>query len=494
MSAATRPVAAVDGPGELRWIPLAQLRESPWNPRKHFDATKLAETAESLKVNGQLTPIVVRPIKSKLSFSPSTDQYEIGAGHRRFRAAPIAGLTHLLAVVRLLDDVAFLELLTIENKQREDVTPLDEAAGFRLLMEKAGYDVPKLAARVGLSTKYVYDRLKLLQLVPAAKKLLEEGTITAGHAILLARLTREDQGRAMDVDEGGLFEGERVHAELELDDDETVKPRSVRELETWIHDHIRFKPDAVDPFLFPETAEQVAGATQTKLKVVHITHDWMAHSDVRHDGAKERVYGEQSWKRADGQHKSKTCAYSALGVVVSGFGQGEAFRVCVNRDRCLIHWPKRAKQAKANAKAKAEGRDPYAEQQAREQAERARENIERARWKKATPALLKALRAKCLELPLTPDGLLWRLAVKEAGPYRPRPDLAPGRSVEALVRWLVFQHIAYDVADGQWQPWAEVPETLKPFGIDAKAIVGQVAPKPVEKKAAKTPAKKKAKR
>jgi ParB/RepB/Spo0J family partition protein len=169
--------------GALLQIQLVQLVESPWNPRKHFDPAKLAEMAESLR-KGQLAPIIVRPISGK------HERYEIGAGHRRFRSAPAAGLTSLLAIVRDLDDVAFLELLTIENKQREDVAPLDEANGFKLLMEKAGYDVAKLAARIGLSTKYVYDRLKLLQLVPAAKKLLEDGVITAGHAILLARLSR----------------------------------------------------------------------------------------------------------------------------------------------------------------------------------------------------------------------------------------------------------------------------------------------------------------
>lgn len=483
--------------GELARIELKNLIESPWNPRKHFDPAKLQETAESLRVNGQLTPIVVRPWhKHSQTGAPIGDRYEIGAGHRRFRAAPIAGLTSLLAVVRPLDDVAFLELLTIENKQREDVTPLDEAAGFKLLMEKAGYDVAKLAARIGLSVKYVYDRLKLLQLIPAAKQLLEEETISAGHAILLARLSREDQGRAIDVDDGGLFQDENVHAELDLGvKDGPSKPRTTRELETWINNHVRLKPAAVDPFLFPETADQLAGATQTKLKVVHITHDWVAHSDVRHDGTKDRVYGEQSWKRADGREKSKICPYSALGVVVSGFGQGEAFRVCVNRDRCQVHWPERAKKRKANDKAKAAGRDPYAERLAREQAERARENIERARWKRALPALLNALKEKVMAAPIKAGGQLWRAAVKEGGPYRPRPGLQPGTTLDSLVRWIVYQNLADDVDDRSWRPWTETPEVLKPWGIDAVAIVDRVVPKLVEKQqAAKPPAKKKAKK
>lgn len=131
MTAATKSAAIEPLPvqtsavGELRRIPLEQLVESPWNPRKHFDPAKLAETAESLRTNGQLTPIIVRPWHKHSGTGAAVgDRYEIGAGHRRFRAAPQADLTSLLAVVRPLDDVAFLELLTIENKQREDVTPL----------------------------------------------------------------------------------------------------------------------------------------------------------------------------------------------------------------------------------------------------------------------------------------------------------------------------------------------------------------------------------
>jgi len=116
-----RPVEAEkqvvpQSPGELIRIPLTQLVESPWNPRKHFDPVKLAEMVDSLK-KGQLAPIIVRPtLKQRLAersnkpeTSPDTALYEIGAGHRRYRAAPAAGLTSLLAIVRDLDDVAFLE-------------------------------------------------------------------------------------------------------------------------------------------------------------------------------------------------------------------------------------------------------------------------------------------------------------------------------------------------------------------------------------------------
>lgn len=341
--------------GVLRRIQLSELVESPWNPRKHWDPVKLAEMADSLR-KGQLTPITVRPIVGK------HDRYEIGAGHRRYRAAPAAGLTSLLAVVREIDDVAFLELLTIENKQREDVAPLDEAAGFRLLMEKAGYDVAKLAARIGLSTKYVYDRLKLLQLVPEAKQYLEDGTITAGHAILLARLTPADQKRVMGNPKtvnraygagSGLWEGEEADhdpdqpgLELKL----PVKAVSVRELATYINDHVRFRPEENDlPNLFPAAAAALQNAEPDDLDPVYITYDHVLRDSAK-DG-KQRTYSVVSWRRADGKQKSKVCDWSRIGIVAAGRDRGDAFRVCVNRDKCVVHFSASARRKKKSAPA-----------------------------------------------------------------------------------------------------------------------------------------------
>jgi ParB/RepB/Spo0J family partition protein len=357
------PALPVGDPGELRRIPLSELIESPWNPRKHFDAEQLEDLADSLR-KGQLAPIIVRPIAGK------QERYEIGAGHRRYRAAPLAQLTSLLAIVRDLDDVAFLELLTIENKQREDIAPLDEAAGFRLLMEKAGYDVAKLAARIGLSTKYVYDRLKLLQLIPPAKKLLEQNVISAGHAIILARLSPSDQKRAIgnieDVAEAGEYAAHRDSLLLrpdqaaegdELPLHDQVKPVSVREFQQAVQEKIRARPEQLDPFLFPESAAALEVAKEEKLSVIHITREWRVDDEARDE--KIKTYGSQAWERADGgieedyhtgrPAKSKTCAFSRYGFVV-GPGQGEVFRVCINKQKCATHWPEQARKAKERAK------------------------------------------------------------------------------------------------------------------------------------------------
>lgn len=468
--------------GELSLIALSDLIESPWNPRRHFDPAKLAETAESLRVNGQLTPITVRP---------AGDRFEIGAGHRRFRAAPQAGLTSLLAVVRALDDVAFLELLTIENKQREDVTPLDEAAGFKLLMEKAGYDVAKLAARIGLSTKYVYDRLKLLQLVPRARKYLEDGTITAGHAILLARLSPSDQGRAIGDPEGasdygrqdgGLFQPEHIHPELDLHDS-AVKARTVRELATWIDDNIRFTEKTIDPFLFPDTAAAVAGAQEDEEKVVHITHDYRVSDGARDEH--QRTYGEQAWKRADGKAKSKRCEFSVLGVVVAGHGRGEAFRVCVRKDKCQVHWAKEQRQLAEDRKYRQQSAESQASLRAQARADEKRQIEEQARtrWKKATPALVAALAAAIKGKPAGPTSPIGRFFLRDRRWDVARKHLGGPRTVEDLVRHLVLEEAA-DQITGYWA-MEEGHKTLKFFGVDAKKILDEAAPEPEKAKAPK---------
>lgn len=502
-AAASIPVDAV-----LR-IRLAELHESPLNPRASYNVRALGELRDSLLSAGQLTPIIVRPRK--------TGGYELAAGHRRYRAAKLAcesspegakyrGLDQLTAVVRDLDDRTFIEVLNIENLQRDDLHPLEEATGFRQLMEQAGYDVAKIAARIGRSTKYVYDRIKLLQLVPEARRMFLAGEFEAGHAIILARLNPEEQKLAIDKEnaewsarKGGLFQVESAHgapdpAEQEVMDlEDAVKPVSVREFQTWVDDNVRLTPDRIDPFLFPETAQLLAAAKDEELKVVHITHDYRVPDAARDE--KQRTYGEHAWKRADGKHKSKTCDYAVVGVVVAGPGAGEAFRVCVRKDKCKTHWAAEQRQRAADRKHRqrvvgahpsTSGYDPE-----KERAARAERDKERLRWKKAAPALAAALAEKFKQLPIARAieiVLMRRSDPKSADKYLPR-----GQTPESVLRHLAFDLI-HDDAIGVWNLAEIAPAELKPFGIDAKKIVDEIAPNSVDKKAAKTPAKKKAKK
>lgn len=198
-----------DATAAFQLIEIGRVHESSLNHRKIFDPSKLDELAQSIRAKGVLTPLLVRP---------NAKGVEIAAGHRRYRAAKLAGVTELPCVVREMSDSDFLEVLVIENDQREDVHPLEEAEGYRSLMTKASYSVEKIAERVGRSEKYVYDRVKLLQLTKPAQKLFLDGKITAGHAILLARLKPKDQERAIDPEARAVFEHEHV---LEDPDDDS---------------------------------------------------------------------------------------------------------------------------------------------------------------------------------------------------------------------------------------------------------------------------------
>jgi ParB family chromosome partitioning protein len=182
MTATARPPATAAPKYDL--VRIEEFIESPLNPRKYFPKDEQTELVESLKAVGQLVPVIARYAEGG---------YELAAGHRRIRAMKKAGITHARAELRTMTDVEFLEILTIENLQRVDVTELEEAAGFQALIDTGAYDRAGVAKRIGKSEKFVHDRLKLLTLGKEAQTALEEGKINASHAILLARIEPEQQ-------------------------------------------------------------------------------------------------------------------------------------------------------------------------------------------------------------------------------------------------------------------------------------------------------------
>ena len=321
-------------------LALDHVRPSKTNPRGKHEREALAELTTSVARHGVLQPVLVRPLKA--------DEYELVAGHRRLAAAKAAGLGTIPATVREISDVEVLEIQVVENLQREGLTPLEEAEGYQRLLRAPGYDVEKVAERIGRSVKYVYDRMKLLALTKDAQALLLEEKITAGHAILLARLKPADQARAMK--EGALFERQNLllGPDEEPEPGETLKAVSVRELSDWIDKHVRFDvaKDA-DPILFPETA--AALDSSEKPKVVAVTHAHYVPPEAR-DG---KTFGPRSWKRADGKAGSKTCERSTLGFVAAGPHRGEAYEVCTAKDRCKVHWPAEVRAKALRAKASA---------------------------------------------------------------------------------------------------------------------------------------------
>ena len=157
-------------------IPISKLRPSPIQPRRIFEKASIAELADSIKSKGLVQPILVRPSKS------NPGDYEIIAGERRWRAAQVAQLHEIPAVIRSLDDVESLEIAIIENVQRADLSPIEEAAGYKKLMENYGHTQEVLSEIVGKSRSHVANIIRLLSLPHSIQDMISQGSISSGHA------------------------------------------------------------------------------------------------------------------------------------------------------------------------------------------------------------------------------------------------------------------------------------------------------------------------
>lgn len=169
-------------------IPVDRLKPSPTNPRQIFDGAYLDELSTSIKKDGVLQPIIVR----NLPGGRAGVDFEIVAGERRWRAASAAGLKQIPAIVRELTDDQVLEIQIVENLQRRDLHPLEEAEGYEAMREKLKLSADEIAARFGKSKAYVYARLKLCALPEVARKLFYEGKLDASSALLVARIPVKD--------------------------------------------------------------------------------------------------------------------------------------------------------------------------------------------------------------------------------------------------------------------------------------------------------------
>ena len=173
----------------FQYIAIDQISESKTNPRQTFDQAKLEELAASIKHHGLIQPIVVRP-KEK--------GFEVVAGARRFRACQLAEEFSVPAHIKELNDAETVEWQLVENSQRVDVHPYEEAQGFQRLLDVPGYDVAALVEKSGKSASHIYGRLSLLQLIPIVAEAFVQERITASHANLIARLPQEHQTAAFE--------------------------------------------------------------------------------------------------------------------------------------------------------------------------------------------------------------------------------------------------------------------------------------------------------
>ena len=176
-------------------IPLSKLKPSSIQPRRIFDKNSINELADSIKSKGLVQPILVRPSKNNL------DEFEIIAGERRWRAAQIAQLHELPAIVKNLDDAEALEMAIIENVQRADLSPIEEAAGYKKLMEQYNHTQEALAPIVGKSRSHIANIIRLLNLPVSIQDMITEGIISSGHARAIMNSAFPEQLAKKIVDE-----------------------------------------------------------------------------------------------------------------------------------------------------------------------------------------------------------------------------------------------------------------------------------------------------
>jgi len=176
------------GPGPME-IPIARIRANPWQPRRSIDEESLASLAASIAEHGVIQPVLVTEV---------LDGFRLVAGERRLRAAQLAGLERIPAVIRQLADREQLELALVENVQRADLGPIEEANAYRQLMDEFGLTQETVATRVGRARSTIANTLRLLELDPKIQDAVGDGRLTEGHGRALIGLAPELQSRLLD--------------------------------------------------------------------------------------------------------------------------------------------------------------------------------------------------------------------------------------------------------------------------------------------------------
>jgi ParB family chromosome partitioning protein len=365
---------------EYRNLPILSLTESPANPRRSFDAGGLNELADSIRSQGVLSPLLVRP---------KGHSYEIVAGARRYRAAQLAGLDSVPVRIVELSDAQALETSIVENLQRAEVHALDEANGFVALLH-LNYTPEQISAKVGKTAGYVLSRSRLADLAPAVTEAFAKDEIGVGHALLLAKIQPGQQEEAL----AACYQETYTNGS---------KPKRillpVRHLQQWIEQNILLDLSAApfskeDAQLVPEAGsclecpkrtghntllfaemsnvdrcsdpacyqkkldEHVKQTVAAKPKLVQISTAYgkpaegspviprNKYVEIRQD--KPKGENERDWP------EYKTCKYTMEAIVTEGTEKGETKRICSNPE-CPVHHPKRQQQRNhADAAFKAE--------------------------------------------------------------------------------------------------------------------------------------------
>lgn len=242
-----RQLTAPPGPGEVvRELAVDSIRPNPYQPRRTFDQEGLAELARSIEAAGVFQPIIVRRP------DPNLNRYELIAGERRLRATKMTERKTIPAIVRVLDDQTMMEVAVLENLQREDLSPLEEAQAYQTLIERLNLTQAQVAARLGKSRPYIANYLRLLGLPEEVKQMLASGELSMGQARTL--LGVKDERRLVELAKRVANEGLTV--------------RQLEEIVARINKKGRQKPvvKSANPYL-REAESQLAGKLGTKVSL-----------------------------------------------------------------------------------------------------------------------------------------------------------------------------------------------------------------------------------
>ena len=305
-----------DAPFQI--LDIDKLHPSPFNRRREWG--NIEELAASIKTDGILEPVLVRP---------NNEGYELIAGERRFQAGKLAGLKSVPAIVLEATDEEAMRISAVENLQRENPHPLDEADSYRdLQKENKANTVPVIAALVGKSPAYIYRRLKLRDLITEVRKSFERHEITVAHAELLARLEPKQQQTALT--EACRFQRTLLMAGTFKPEKCLPEPAPLGELNAWIERNTKVDPGSPDtPQYFPE----VADAFEHPDTLLQLSASDMPGAQLQ--DKKHGLVGTRRWV----QVKGKACKYSRKGVVVHG-GPLTILDVCISK-LCGKHHPKK---------------------------------------------------------------------------------------------------------------------------------------------------------
>jgi ParB/RepB/Spo0J family partition protein len=418
-------------------LAIGLIESSGLNPRTHWNDTDDRELQESIRAEGVIEPILVRP------HAKGNGKFQIVAGERRFRAAKAVGLEQIPTMIKIVSDEKLLELALTENIQRRSMHPLDEANGFIKRLEMGGCSPEALAHALGLSKRYVTDRIRLKKLSAKAAQMLEAGAMTVSHAIILAKLDPKLQDEAI-----------RDTTDYQFDFDDHGKQRKtlqpVMALKQWVDDHVPLDPASPEAQEeFPQLVEASTEAAATGATVVMLSTNRTPWQHKAKPG--DPLFGDK-WERC-----KKTDKAAQIGVIVEGVGRGE--RVYFKP----LTPPKRAAsstggpQGGAVTESAAE-RTKRIEREKRDAAARKREREREEHWKKARTDAKAAIASHIAAAPIAKvlSGLI-------ASCYHRYPAIRQAKTAEALVRAMA----AGEAAIGDYSV-EFLHRNAQPFGFDVK--------------------------